>query len=68
MEQLQDLIPIQYLIVAAVVLAVLLVITLLFRAIAPEGAADCFFFELVFDMMTSTQVVLATIGECTRDM
>lgn len=37
MQQLQDLIPIQYLIVAAVVLAVLFVITLAFRALAGRG-------------------------------
>lgn len=41
MKQLQDLIPIQYLIVAAVVLAVLFVITLIFRAIAGRsGGAE----------------------------
>jgi len=37
MEELQNLIPIRYLIVAAVVLAVLFVITLLFRALAGRG-------------------------------
>jgi hypothetical protein len=41
MEELQNLIPIQYLIVAAVVLAVLFVITLLFRALAGRsGGAE----------------------------
>jgi len=41
MEQLQNLIPIQYLIVAAVVLAVLFVVTLVFRALAGRsGGAE----------------------------
>lgn len=40
LEQLQDLIPIEYLIVAAIVLAVLFVITLAFRALAGRSSAS----------------------------
>ena len=40
MQQLQELIPIQYLIVAAIVLAVLFIITLAFRALAGRSSGS----------------------------